>query len=132
MATKQTRPSTWQKLRTLAERLRLAWRLFGDPLVPLWTKMVPIAALFYLVWPLDIITDLIPGLGQIDDIAVLLAAIEAFVRLCPRRLWLATDEPEPQGAGSVIEGTYQVGDDLAAVAIDHDQDAGSCAENKQP
>jgi len=117
--TKQTGAFSWQGLRSLGERLRLAWRLLRDPRVPLWTKVVPVAALLYLIWPLDIVADVIPGLGQLDDITLLLVATEAFVRLCPRHLRSATGEPGPQEMGEVVEGEYRVVDDLAIEANGH-------------
>ena len=117
--TKQTGAFSWQGLRSLSERLRLAWSLFRDPRVPLWTKAVPVAALLYLIWPMDIVADVIPVLGQLDDITLLLVATEAFVRLCPRRLWSATREPASQETGEVVEGKYRVVDDLAIEASVH-------------
>ena len=111
--TRQTGAWSWQGLRSLAERARLAWRLFRDPRVPLWTKAIPVAALLYLVWPLDIITDLVPGLGQLDDITLLLVAAEAFVRLSPRRLWASSNEAEPSDADDIIEGAFHRVDDPA-------------------
>jgi uncharacterized membrane protein YkvA (DUF1232 family) len=66
-----------------ARQVRLAWRLFWDQRVPLWTKLIPPAALAYMLFPLDIIPDIVVGLGQLDDIAVLLIGIKLFVELAP-------------------------------------------------
>ncbi len=123
--TKHSVAFSWQGLRSLGERLRLAWSLFRDPRVPLWTKAVPVAALLYLIWPLDIVTDVIPVLGQLDDITLLLVATEAFVRLCPRHLGSATGESEPQEMGEVVEGEYRVVDDLAIEANGREPSADS-------
>lgn len=71
-------------LTTLLKTGRLALRLFRDPRVPLYAKAVPILALIYAASPLDLVPDLIPVLGQLDDVAVLAAGLEFFIKLCPQ------------------------------------------------
>ena len=70
-------------LRLLVGHLRLALRLFREPRVPALVKAVPVLAGLYLVSPIDLVPDFIPGLGQLDDLGIILAALELFVRLCP-------------------------------------------------
>jgi uncharacterized membrane protein YkvA (DUF1232 family) len=72
-------------LRTLIDQLRLAFRLIREPRVPVLTRAVPLLAALYLVWPLDFIPDILPGLGQLDDLGVVVFALELFLRLCPAR-----------------------------------------------
>jgi uncharacterized membrane protein YkvA (DUF1232 family) len=68
----------------LVKQARLAWRLFHDGRVPGWVKLIPVAGLFYLLSPIDIIPDLIlPGLGEMDDVVILLLALKMFVDLSP-------------------------------------------------
>lgn len=108
---KQHNVSNWWVLRALGERLGIAWRLFRDPRVPAWAKTVPLAALIYVLWPMDVVTDVLPGLGQLDDITLLLLATEAFIRLCPRELWSETRSPKTGAPGDTIEGEYRVMDE---------------------
>jgi uncharacterized membrane protein YkvA (DUF1232 family) len=75
-----SRPSL---LRTLVSHIRLSLRLLREPRVPLLLKAVPVLAAVYVVSPLDFVPDVIPILGQIDDLGVLAIALEAFIRLCP-------------------------------------------------
>jgi uncharacterized membrane protein YkvA (DUF1232 family) len=108
---------TW--LKEAVRQLRLAWRLFLDRRVPLWTKLVPPVALAYVLSPIDILPDIPPmGLNQLDDIAVVLLGIKLFIELAPpdvvrehlRELgaqvaeWRVVDENEP----TVVEGKYSV------------------------
>ena len=68
----------------LVKQGRLAWRLLRDSRVPGWAKMVPFAALIYFLSPIDLIPDMaLPGLGEIDDIFVILLALKMFVELSP-------------------------------------------------
>jgi uncharacterized membrane protein YkvA (DUF1232 family) len=70
-------------LRALLSQLRLAIRLVREPRVPLLTKALPLLSALYLVSPLDLVPDVLPILGQLDDVGVILIALEVFVRLCP-------------------------------------------------
>ena len=70
-------------VRELLRQARLAWRLFLDPRVPWPTKLIPPVVLAYLLSPIDILPDLTLGLGQLDDLAVLLLGIKLFIELCP-------------------------------------------------
>ncbi len=68
----------------LFAELRLAWRLMKEPRVSVVLKAVPALALLYVVSPFDFVPDIVPFLGQVDDLGVLLLALKAFLRLCPQ------------------------------------------------
>lgn len=70
-------------LRSLIAQAKLALRLFREPRVPMVLKAVPLLALLYVISPIDFVPDFIPGLGQLDDLGIILAALELFVRICP-------------------------------------------------
>jgi len=68
----------------LIKQARLAWRLWNDGRTPAWLKLIPVAALIYFLSPIDLIPDLmLPGLGELDDIAVILLALKFFLDLSP-------------------------------------------------
>lgn len=73
-------------LRTLAAQVRLSLRLVREPAVPALLKLIPFVALAYVVSPIDGMPDLVPVLGQLDDLGVVLVALQAFHRLCPDRV----------------------------------------------
>jgi len=54
--------------------------------MPLWTKTVPLGAVLYLLWPADLLLDPILGLGQLDDLALILLATQIFIALAPEPL----------------------------------------------
>ncbi len=70
-------------IRAIFEQVELTWRLLRDPRVPALTKAIPIGALIYVLSPFDLIPDFILGLGQIDDIGLLLASIRLFESASP-------------------------------------------------
>jgi len=64
---------------------RLAWRLLFDRRVPSLLKLVvPGIMGAYLLMPIDFVPDLIPILGQLDDLAVLALAVKLFIELAPQ------------------------------------------------
>ena len=100
------------------DSVRLSWRLFRDKRVPLLVKGIPVASLAYLAWPIDLLADPILGLGQLDDLAVLMLGIKLFVSLCPRglvnehlrALHGGRSDPNPE-AHETIDGAYRVLED---------------------
>ncbi len=70
-------------LRHLPNFARLYWRLFRDRRVSILPKALLVLTLVYVVSPFDVIPDFIPMIGEMDDVAVVLAGLWLFIRLCP-------------------------------------------------
>lgn len=70
-------------LRTLLSQIRLAIRLLREPRVPLAIKAVPLLAALYVISPIDVVPDVLPVLGQLDDLGIAIVALELFIGLCP-------------------------------------------------
>jgi uncharacterized membrane protein YkvA (DUF1232 family) len=70
----------------LFKQLRLVWLLLRDGQVPFWIKSVPALSLIYVISPLDFIPDAFLGLGQLDDLGIILLGITLFLKLCPPNL----------------------------------------------
>lgn len=67
----------------LWHQVRLVWYLVRDPDVPVYLKALPLAAVLYVLIPTDLIPDVIPGLGQLDDITALVVGGKIFIELAP-------------------------------------------------
>jgi uncharacterized membrane protein YkvA (DUF1232 family) len=73
-------------LHRLPAYLRLAWRLGRDPLLGKARRAAVVAAAGYLASPIDLVPGFIPVLGQLDDLAVAIAALRlALDGLSPER-----------------------------------------------
>ncbi|MFN8570689.1 MAG: DUF1232 domain-containing protein [Gemmatimonadaceae bacterium] len=59
----------------LLEYVRLVGRLMLDARVSLFDRLIVVAAVAYVVSPIDLIPDVIPFLGEVDDVMVLIAAL---------------------------------------------------------
>ena len=68
---------------TILYRLRLSWYLLLDERVPMLTKTVPAFVMIYILSPLDLIPDVLLGLGQLDDLAIFLLGLQLFVNFSP-------------------------------------------------
>jgi uncharacterized membrane protein YkvA (DUF1232 family) len=100
----------------IMDQIRLVWRLLTDRDVPIWVKVIPPLALLYLISPIDLLPDPVLGLGQLDDLAVILLGLKLFVEMCPKgvvqrhRDELAGNTP-PIPDGEVVDASYRVIDE---------------------
>jgi uncharacterized membrane protein YkvA (DUF1232 family) len=71
----------------IIQRIKLIGRLMGDKRVNFFLKILPVAAVVYLVSPVDLIPGLaLPVIGALDDAAVLWFGTSLFVSLCPEEV----------------------------------------------
>ena len=73
-------------LASIIRNARLVWRLLRDPEVSPWLKTIPPATLLYLLFPIDFLPDPVLGLGQLDDVAVILLGLKLFIELSPQEI----------------------------------------------
>ena len=62
------------KIAEIWDKVMALWRFIQDPDAPWTGKVIAIAALIYLISPIDAIPDVIPVVGLTDDAAIILAA----------------------------------------------------------
>ena len=67
----------------LIKQVKLVWLLFKDQRVSNWIKAILPFSILYVISPLDFLPDVILGLGQLDDLGIVLLAMALFVKLCP-------------------------------------------------
>ena len=90
-------------LKQWINNLRLAWQLERDPQVPLWVKLIPAAAMAYIVLPFDFIPDWLLGPGQLDDLGLFLLSLRLLIDMSPPQV-----VQRHLSRMSSVEGTYRV------------------------
>jgi Uncharacterized conserved protein len=57
--------------------------LVKDPRVAFGSKLLLAGIPIYVILPADFLPDFLIGVGQLDDVAVILIGLRLFLRLCP-------------------------------------------------
>ncbi len=82
-------PTSLREYVLLVPRLaRLLWRLSRDPRVPARAKATLFIIAGYLLSPVDVVPDFIPGIGQLDDLVVVAFALDQMLNRVPREVVL--------------------------------------------
>jgi uncharacterized membrane protein YkvA (DUF1232 family) len=89
---------------------RMVWGLVRDPRTPIGLKAMLAAALAYVVMPVDLIPDVIPILGQADDLTVLLLVLDLFIQNAP-------PEVRAEHSARARNGTADLDRDLARLRL---------------
>lgn len=88
---------------TFRKELGLLWRAFRAAETPMHLKFLMILVPLYLLSPLDLIPDVIPVLGWLDDIVIVPMLVSWIVGMLP--------QPAPvrrnSDGGKVIDGDYR-------------------------
>lgn len=75
-------------------KIQLTVKLVGDPRVNFLLKLIPISALLYFIFPVDLLV------GPIDDAVLIYIGMDLFISLCPQdvvqehKLRLTGQEPQ--------------------------------------
>ena len=84
---KEDRRDRLREYALFAPRLvKLVYRLLRDERVPARSKAVLVVVAGYLVSPIDLIPDMIPGVGQFDDLLVAAFALDQILNRVPEQV----------------------------------------------
>ena len=89
---------------------RVVWGIMRDPRTPVGLKAILAAALAYVALPADLIPDVIPIIGQADDLTVLLLVLDLFINNAPA-------EVRAEHQARARNGTSDLDVDLAKLRV---------------
>ena len=89
---------------TFRKELGLLWRAFLAPQTPMHLKVLMLLVPLYLLSPLDLIPDIIPLAGWLDDMVIVPMLVSWIVSLLPKS---APVHPRGRAGDEVIETTYR-------------------------
>ena len=88
----------------LLQQIKLVYYLVRDRDVPIYLKVLPFLGVLYVLFPIDIITDFVPVLGQIDDLMILTIGAKVFIEMAPAQV-VAKYMAQMRGEGpAIVEG----------------------------
>ncbi len=70
------RELAWESVALAPNLAKLLARLSVDPRVPMRRRLLVGAALAYVISPVDLIPDFVPGLGRLDDVVLVSVAVD--------------------------------------------------------
>lgn len=80
----------WKRLAVLWTLVRgdarLLWQALKHPLSPRWLKPAVGLMVLYVLSPIDLIPDVIPMLGLLDDVVLLPLAVRFVLKRLPQRV----------------------------------------------
>ena len=65
---------------------KVYWLLLKDPRTPKISKIMVLAALIYLIWPFDLIPDVIPFAGLVDEIIIIPLLVYIATKFIPKNV----------------------------------------------
>ncbi|MBL8328299.1 MAG: DUF1232 domain-containing protein [Rubrivivax sp.] len=81
---------SWKRLALLWSVIkgdaRLLWRALRHPRAPFWLKAATAGLVLYLLSPVDLLPDVLPVIGVVDDLVLLPLAIHWMLRSLPASL----------------------------------------------
>jgi uncharacterized membrane protein YkvA (DUF1232 family) len=89
---------------TLPQVAKLVARLSRDKRVPVRAKRLAAALAIYAVLPFDLVPDLIPVVGVIDDLLALLIALAVLVEFSPKEVVVEHWDGGPQTLVKILMG----------------------------
>jgi uncharacterized membrane protein YkvA (DUF1232 family) len=94
-------------VRNFVKQIKLIGRLMADKRVSAFVKVLPVAALAYLISPVDLAPGVVfPVIGALDDAAILWIGSSLFVQLCPTNVvkeHLDQLEGEETGSDDIVD-----------------------------
>ena len=106
----------------ILNEMKLSWRLLRDERVTSLKYLAPALLALYVASPIDVIPDLLVGIGQVDDLGVavvgLMVALKVIPKLAPNEVLrehtadingeTRTREPQATRVDPVVDAHYTV------------------------
>ena len=90
--------------KAVVNQVWLTWKLLLDKRVPFWMKALLAIPFIYVLSPIDLIPDFILGLGQLDDLGIVLLGMRLFESIVPEYIVQEHRAVISKSDPNVIEG----------------------------
>ena len=84
--------------------LKLMWFALKHPHAPAWLKLSAAGLALYFLLPIDLIPDVIPGLGVVDDLVIIPLAVRWLLKKLPANV---RNDAERQARGDSVSDVVE-------------------------
>jgi uncharacterized membrane protein YkvA (DUF1232 family) len=93
----------WWKFK---KELMMVWAMLRNPAAPALSKLVVLLAAVYIISPVDLIPDVIPILGWLDDGVISMLLFKLAFKLLPKEMYESLKAQFEKKGGKVDEATF--------------------------
>lgn len=94
----------WWKFK---KELMMVWAMLRNPAAPALSKIVALLAAVYIISPVDLVPDVIPILGWIDDGVITLLLFQLAFKLLPKEMYESLKAQFEKKGGNVNDATFK-------------------------
>jgi uncharacterized membrane protein YkvA (DUF1232 family) len=93
----------WFKFKT---EIQMVWAMLRNPAAPAVSKLIALLAAVYIISPVDLIPDVIPVLGWIDDGVISLLLFQLAFKLLPKEMYESLKAQFEKKGGKVDDAAF--------------------------
>ena len=94
----------WWKFK---KEIMMVWAMLRNPAAPSLAKLVALLAAVYIISPVDLVPDVIPILGWIDDGVVSILLFKLAFKLLPKEMYESLKAQFEKKGGNVNEAAFK-------------------------
>jgi uncharacterized membrane protein YkvA (DUF1232 family) len=101
----------WWKFK---KEILMVWAMLRNPAAPAMAKLVALLSVVYIISPVDLVPDVIPILGWIDDGVVSILLFKLAFKLLPKEMYESLKAQFEKKGGKVDEATFAKSDPITS------------------
>jgi uncharacterized membrane protein YkvA (DUF1232 family) len=94
----------WWKFK---KEIMMVWAMLRNPAAPALSKLVVLLAAVYIISPVDLIPDVIPILGWLDDGVVTMLLFQLAFKLLPKEMYESLKAQFEKKGGTVNDAAFK-------------------------
>jgi uncharacterized membrane protein YkvA (DUF1232 family) len=105
----------WWKFK---KEIMMVWAMMRNPAAPALSKLVVLLAAVYIISPVDLIPDVIPILGWIDDGVISMLLFKLAFKLLPKEMYESLKAQFEKKGGKVDDAAFTKSDQPVKAKVD--------------
>ncbi|MEY3782131.1 MAG: hypothetical protein RIS97_309 [Pseudomonadota bacterium] len=105
----------WWKFK---KEIMMVWTMLRNPAAPAISKLVALLAAVYIISPVDLVPDVIPILGWIDDGVITLLLFQLAFKLLPKEMYESLKAQFEKKGGTVNDAAFKKSESTKAKVDD--------------